>query len=122
VKLDKYFPKIEIKITSIEPLRGDAKDDAIKATYGMLRKAVEKVVEERIFGGIITRWTDRIQLLSEPSATLDREKLKTARDLHGEFSRYIEGHSQSNEMIQHAIPNLDTLKADFGKVKNLAVR
>lgn len=121
VKLDKYLPKIQAKITGIDELRGDTKTETIKTTYGMLRRAVEKVVEERIFGGIITRWSDRIQLLNL-NATLNKEKLKTARDLHGEFSRYIEGHDQSNEMIHHAIASLDTLKADFEKVKNLAVR
>jgi len=122
VKLDKYLPKIEVKIGTIEPLKGDTRNEAIKTTYGMLRKAVEKIVEERIFGGIVTRWSERIQLLSEPSATLSREKLKIARDLHAEFSRYIEGHDQSNQMIQHALPNLDKLKADFKIVENLATR
>ena len=122
VKLDRYLPKIEGKISSIDALKGEKRSDMIATAYGMLRRSVEKVVEERIFGSIITRWSDRIQLLSEPNATLDREKLKKARELHGVFSRYIEAHNQSDEMKQHAIPNLDTLKDDFDKVKTLAAR
>lgn len=122
VKLDNYLPKIQTKITNAEQLNGEEKIEAIKTAYGMLRKAVEKAVEERIFGGIITRWSERIQLLSESKATLDRPKLRKARDLHGEFSRYFEGHDQSNEMIQHSIPNIDKLKTDFESVKELAQR
>lgn len=122
VKLENYLPKIQTKITNAEQLIGEEKVDAIKFAYGMLRKAVEKTVEERIFGGIITRWSDRIQMLNESKATLDKTKLQKARDLHGEFSQYIEAHNQSNEMIQQSIPNIDKLKTDFNSVKELAQR
>lgn len=119
-KLDSYIPRIQAKITTTEQLTGEEKTDAIRTVYSMLRKAVEKVVEERIFGGIIIRWSDRIQLLSEPRATLDRTKLQKAKDYHGEFSRYIEAHNQSNAMIQHSLPNIDKLKADFRNIQDLA--
>jgi hypothetical protein len=122
VKLNSYLPRIENKIKAAEPLRGGDRNDAIKSVYGMLRTAVEKVVEERIFGSIITRWTDRIQLMSESNATLDREKLKKAKELHATYSRYIDGHNQSDGMIHHALPNMDKLKADFEEVKELAKR
>lgn len=122
VKLNDYLPKIQTKITNTERLKGEERADAIKSAYGMFRKAVEKVVEERIFGGIITRWSDRIQLLNESKATLDKTKLQKARNLHGEFSKYIEAHNQSNEMIQQSIPNIDKLKTDFDSVKELSQR
>jgi wobble nucleotide-excising tRNase len=122
VKLENYLPKIQTKITNAEQLSGEEKVDAIKSVYGMLRKAVEKIVEERIFGGIITRWSDHIQLLNELKATLDKTKLQKARDLHGEFSQYIEAHNQSNEMIQQSTPNISKLKTDFDSVKELAQR
>jgi hypothetical protein len=55
-------------------------------------------------------------------ASLSREKLDKAKELHEKFSRYIEAHNQSNEMIQHAMPELDGLKTDVFAVRAIAVR
>ena len=57
-----------------------------------------------------------------PSVGLSREKLDKAKELHELFSRYIEAHNQSDEMIQHAAPDITKLKADIQQVKDVAVR
>lgn len=120
VKLDAYLPKIDSKILKAQQLTGEEQAEQIKFAYEMLRKAVEKIVEERIFGGVITRWSDRIQLLNESRATLDKNKLSLAKELHGKFSGYIEAHNQSDEMIGHSLPEIDNVKEDLQIVKDLA--
>lgn len=124
VKFDAHMQRVDAKVHNLEGLTGEALADDIRSAYGMLRKAVEKVVEERIFGGVITRWTDQIQMhnATPARASLSREKLDKAKQLHEKFSGYIEGHNQSNEMIQHATPNIEQLKADIQQVRDIAVR
>jgi len=122
VKFDAYIQKIESKIPQLEVLTGGTQADEIRNTYGMLRRAVEKAIEERIFGRVITRWSDQIQMHNTTRASLSREKLDKAKELHELFSRYIEAHNQSDEMIQHAAPDITKLKADIQQVKDVAVR
>lgn len=122
VKFEAYFKKILAKTQETEALTGESRAGGVKHVYGMLRRAVEKAVEERIFGGVVTRWTDQIQMHNASRASLSREKLDTAKQLHEEFSRYIEAHDQSDEMQQHSAPEMARLKADIQRVKDLAVR
>jgi ABC-type lipoprotein export system ATPase subunit len=122
VKFDAYIKKVDAKVAEIEALTGEERANAISDGYGMLRRAVEKVVEERIFGRVVTRWSDQIQMHNTSRASLSREKLDKAEQFHEEFSRYIVAHNQSDEMMQHAIPDLAQLKTDIQRVRDLAVR
>jgi hypothetical protein len=110
------------RIRELESLSGEAQAAGIRSTYGMLRRAVEKAVEEKIFGGVVRRWTDQIQMYNSPRASLSREKLDHAKLLHEEFSRYIEAHNQSDEMVQHSAPDVPRLRADIQRVRDLTVR
>lgn len=120
--LHPYIKKIDSKVSEIDALTAEGRANAIRDGYGMMRRAVEKVVEERIFGRVITRWSDQIQMHNISKATLNRENLDKAKQFHEEFSRYIVAHNQSDEMMQHAIPDLAQLKTDLQHVKDLAVR
>jgi wobble nucleotide-excising tRNase len=122
VKFDPYIQRIDHKIASMGKLDRADQDEAIGTTYSMLRRAIEKAVEERIFGGVMIRWTDQIQMHNAPRASLSREKLNQAKALHEEFSRFIEAHNQSNEMIQHSVPDVVKLRKDLQKVKDIALR
>jgi hypothetical protein len=122
VKFDALIQRVESKTLALEPLTGEAKTEGISNVYGLLRRAVEKAVEERIFGGVMTRWKDQIQMHNAPRASLSREKLDKAKRLHEEFSRYIVAHSQSDEMVQHTAPDIERLKTDIQQVKELAIR
>jgi ABC-type lipoprotein export system ATPase subunit len=122
VKFDAYIKKIETKIHELGALTGEAQADGVRNAYGMLRRAVEKAVEERIFGRIITRWSDQIQMHNVTRASLNRAKLDKAKQLHEEFSRYIDAHNQSDEMVQHAAPDIARLETDLRQVKDLAAR
>lgn len=121
-KFDAVIRKIESKITNIETLSGETQMDAIKSAYDLLRGAIEKAVEERIFGGVIKRWSEQIQMRNVSKANLDKDKLAKAGELHDRFSGYINAHNQSDEMIQHSTPSVETLKADIQAVKDIAIR
>lgn len=120
VKFDAYVGKIDVEIMRVEALTGEAQADGMRNVYGMLRRAVEMAVEQKIFGKVINRWSDQIQMRNATRATLNPDKLKKAHELHEEFSRYIEAHNQSNEMMQHASLDITRLKKDFQQVKDLA--
>ena len=122
MKFDSLIKRIEARVPELAKLSGEKREEAFATTYSNLRRAVEKVVEERVFGRVISRWTDQIQMHNVANASLDRAKLEKAKELHEDFSRYIEAHNQSNEMIQHSLPDLETLKTDIEEVKRIAVR
>ncbi len=122
IKFEAAIKKIEAGLAGLSGLSGHELGDGLQALYGQLRRAVEKVVEERIFGRVISRWSDQIQMHNVAKATLDKQKLETAKKLHEKYSRYINAHNQSNEMIQHASADVATLRADIVDVKSLAVR
>lgn len=94
----------------------------LQVLYSMLREAIEKVVEYKIFGGVINRWEDRTQLLNVERATLNKDKLTQAGEMHGEFSAYMTGHNQSNEQIAHNTPTIENFENDVKRVEQLAVR
>ncbi len=121
-KFDAVIKKVESKIANIETLSGEQQMDAIKSAYDLLRGAIEKAVEERIFGGVIKRWSEQIQMRNVVKANLDKDKLTKAGELHDKFSGYINAHNQSDEMIQHSMPSIETLKADIEEVKSIAAR
>jgi energy-coupling factor transporter ATP-binding protein EcfA2 len=122
IKFDAAIKKVEDRTVKLATLRGEDRTEGIRTAYSLLRQAVEKAVEERIFGRVISRWSDQIQLHNVSKASLDRTKLDEAKKLHELFSRYIEAHNQSNTMIQHAIPDLDVLKAHIADVRKIALR
>jgi energy-coupling factor transporter ATP-binding protein EcfA2 len=121
-KFEEAMKKIETRVLQLASMSGADRSDGIRDAYGQLRRAVEKAVEERIFGRVIHRWSDQIQMHNVDRASLDRKKLEKAKELHEVFSRYITAHNQSDEMIQHAMPDLERLKLDIKTVKDLAVR
>lgn len=121
-KFDAVIKKVEARIPNIETLSGEQRMDAIKSAYDLLRGAIEKAVEERIFGSVIKRWSEQIQMRNVVKANLDKDKLTKAGELHDKFSGYINAHNQSNEMIQHSMPSVEILKADIQQVKDIAIR
>ncbi len=121
-KFDAVIKKVESRIPSIETLSGEQQMDAIKNAYDLLRGAIEKAVEERIFGGVVKRWSEQIQMRNVAKANLDKDKLTKAGELHDKFSGYINAHNQSDEMIQHSMPSIETLKTDIEQVKGIATR
>lgn len=122
VKFDALITRIESKLANIEILNGEDRMEAIKSAYSQLRTAVEKAVEEKIFGGVVLRWSERIQLLNASKATLNKPNLLKADELHALFSAYSDAHNQSSEKIMHNTPTFDSLRADIESVKGLAVK
>ena len=122
VKFDAFMKKVDQRIDGIAALTGGEQADDICTAYDMVRTAVEKIVEERIFGSVVKRWSDQIQLLNADKATLNKAKLVKLKELHGKYSRYILGHSHSDGAIQHAMPDLLQLNADVAEVRELAKR
>jgi hypothetical protein len=121
-KFDDDIQKIDSRVLHLESLSGEELDDGIRSLYSKLRRAVEKAVEERIFGGIITRWTDRIQMFNIPKASLNKGKLDKARSLHDKFCSFTDAHYQSNEAAQHFTLSISNLKDDIQNVKDIAIR
>jgi energy-coupling factor transporter ATP-binding protein EcfA2 len=120
VKFDDLINRIEGRISKIETLSALDRTEEIKSAYSQLRTAVEKAVEEKIFGGVVLRWSERIQLLNASKATLNKPNLLKADELHALFSAYCDAHNQSSEKIMHMTPTLSSLKSDIELVKGLS--
>lgn len=121
-RFQQVLKKAKDQVSEIETLSGERQMSALKSAYDLLRGAIEKAVEERIFGGVVKRWTEQIQMRNITKATLDKTKLEKAEKLHNTFSGYINAHNQSDEMIQHSMPTLDGLKKDIEEVESIAAR
>lgn len=119
---DVIMKKVDEKVSKLIAMTREDQVDAIYDVYGWLRRAVEKAVEERIFGKVINRWSDQIQMHNISRASLDRNKLERARELHEKFSRYITAHNQSDEMRLHALPEPGQLRTDIADVRTIAER
>lgn len=122
INFDAQMKKVDQFVAEASGQSGEKLADSIANAYSHLRRAVEKAVEERIFGKVINRWTDQIQLNNVSRASLDAEKLRKAKEYHERFSAYIDAHNQSNEMIQHSMPSLTQLKSDITLVADIALR
>lgn len=122
LSFDAAVARVEELLPRLAKATGTERKDLFARCYSQLRSAVEKAVEERIFGKVVSRWNDQIQLLNAPRATLDSGKLERAKELHGKISRYIDAHNQSNQMIQHSPLTLEQLKADIAEVRAIAQR
>jgi len=74
LSFDAAVARVEELVPRLTQSSGQERKDLFARCYSQLRSAVEKAVEERIFGKVVSRWNDQIQLLNASRATLDAQK------------------------------------------------
>ena len=76
---------------------------------GELRRTVEEVVQFYAFKDVVSRWRENIMVTRLKTITWDTAVVDEIDAIFAELSRFIEGHSHSDEM-QGAIPKVEDLE------------
>jgi hypothetical protein len=78
-------------------LVGRAKHDAICTGMGGLRRTIEEAVVKRLLKNVVPRWNDRVIVTGLRNVAWDDELVEDFCSIYEELSRYIEGHSHTDE-------------------------
>ncbi|MDP9311771.1 MAG: AAA family ATPase, partial [Chloroflexota bacterium] len=73
------------------------RETLLKAGFGALRTTYETFVMYDLFGGVVTRFSERIRIDNLNKVVFDQELLSEVTAKVGLLSRYIEGHSHSDQ-------------------------
>lgn len=99
-------------------LTGSAREAEVRKGMGALRRTLEEVVVRRLFKGAVPRWSDRVMVTKLPTINWDDAKVDEISKLYEDLSRYIEGHSHTDE-ASGAPPDPALLENKIAKVKEL---
>jgi wobble nucleotide-excising tRNase len=98
----------------------DKREAALRSGFGALRTSYEQFVLNDMFGDVVRRFDSRISIDRLKDARIDASTVEEVVHKVGELSRYIEGHSHSDEAV-HA-PSIDALAKQIEEFKALKTR
>jgi hypothetical protein len=90
-------------------LSGSELEDEIRKGMGALRRTLEETVVRHLFKKVVPRWTDRVIVTALPKVNWDVQKVGEIVALYEDLSRYIDGHSHTDEAMG-ATPQLAELE------------
>src|SRR5208337_1109189 len=71
--------------------------DAICTGMGALRRTIEEAVVKRLLKNVVPRWNDRVIVTGLRNVAWDDGLVEELCVIYEELSRYIEGHSHTDE-------------------------
>lgn len=80
-------------------MSGSAQVDQIAAGMGALRRTLEETVVKKLFKNAVPRWSDQVRVTTLRTVNWDNEEVERICALYEELSRYIEGHSHTDEAM-----------------------
>jgi hypothetical protein len=80
-----------------QKLSGKARHDAISSGMGALRRTIEETIPKRLFKDVVPRWSDRVIVTGLRKIAWDDGLVDELVTVYEEISRYIEGHSHTDE-------------------------
>jgi hypothetical protein len=84
-------------IATAQQLSGTPRQDAISGGMGALRRTIEETVVKKLFNGVVPRWSDRVIVTGLRKVAWDDALVEELVDVYEELSKYIEGHSHTDE-------------------------
>lgn len=78
---------------------GSAQVEQIRAGMGALRRTVEETVVKRLFKDAVPRWSDQVRVTTLRVINWDNAEVEKICVLFEDLSRYMEGHSHSDEAM-----------------------
>jgi hypothetical protein len=105
-------------LAEAQSLSGSARHDAICKGMGALRRTIEEVVVKRLFKDVVPRWSDQVRVTALRKISWDNVVVDQMCVLYEELSRYIEGHSHTDEAMG-APPEIKDLEAMIARVDGL---
>jgi hypothetical protein len=102
-------------------LVGRAKQDAICTGMGALRRTVEEAVVKKLLKNVVPRWSDRVIVTGLRNVAWDDGLVEDLCSIYEELSKYIEGHSHTDEATG-APPEIKDLEQMIIRVETLIKR
>ncbi len=99
-------------------LSGDQRVEKIRNGMGILRRCVEEAVLKYLFKDVVTRWNDRVMIGGLKKINWKEEFVDEIDGLYGELSRYVEGHSHTEEFAGGA-PVIKDFEDMIGRVDGM---
>lgn len=110
--------RAEEALARARQLTGSARETEIRTGMGALRRTLEETVVRKLLKGVVPRWSDRVIVTALPRINWDAAKVEEICGLYEDLSRYIEGHSHTDE-ASGAPPQPADLESRITKVRDL---
>jgi hypothetical protein len=108
-------------LAQAKTLVGRAKQDVICTGMGALRRTVEEAVVKKLLKNVVPRWSDRVIVTGLRNVAWDEGLVEDLCSIYEELSKYIEGHSHTDEATG-APPEIKDLEQMIIRVENLIRR
>jgi ABC-type transport system involved in cytochrome c biogenesis ATPase subunit len=108
-------------LAQAKTLVGRPKQDAICTGMGALRRKVEEAVVKKLLKNVVPRWSDRVIVTGLRNVAWDDGLVEDLCSIYEELSKYIEGHSHTDEATG-APPEIKDLEQMIIRVENLIKR
>jgi hypothetical protein len=105
-------------LAKAKSVSGSERHDAISKGMGALRRTVEETIAKRLLKGVIPRWSDRVIVTGLRKIVWDQTVVDDLCLIYEELSKYIEGHSHTDEAMG-APPELKDLDEMVKRVDDL---
>jgi energy-coupling factor transporter ATP-binding protein EcfA2 len=89
--------RAESMLAKAKAVKGAEREAAIREGMGALRTTLEETVVRKVFKDIIPRWSDQVRVTALRKVNWDNAKAEEICALYEDLSRYIEGHSHTDE-------------------------
>jgi energy-coupling factor transporter ATP-binding protein EcfA2 len=100
---------------------GRARHDAICSGMGALRRTIEETIAKKLFKDVVPRWNDRVIVTGLRKVAWDDGLAEELVTVYEDLSKYIEGHSHTDEATG-APPELEDFEKMIEWVDSLVKR
>jgi wobble nucleotide-excising tRNase len=120
----KEYRKTDRAKASLQVARNSAGNErvsAIRRGMGELRRTVEETVQFHLFKEVVARWRENIMVTKVKQISWDNALADEIDGVFAELSRFVEGHSHSDE-VQGGLADVPDLENMIGRVDSLIQR
>jgi hypothetical protein len=110
--------KAKQHLAAAKAATGSAQVEQIRSGMGALRRTIEETVVKRLFKEAVPRWSDQVRVTTLRQINWDNEQVEKICLLFEDLSRYVEGHSHSDEAMG-APPEVADLEQRIEQVEAL---
>jgi hypothetical protein len=114
----KEFRTTQRARTSLQKARdavGSERISILRRGMGELRRTVEEIVQFHVFKEVVARWRENIMVTKLKTIAWDNAAIDEIDAIFADLSRFIEGHSHSDE-LQGGLPEIADLESLIQRV------
>jgi hypothetical protein len=91
--------KAKKHLAAAKAVSGSAQVEQIRSGMGALRRTIEEMVVKRLFKDAVPRWSDQVRVTTLRVINWDNAEVEKICALFEDLSRYVEGHSHTDEAM-----------------------